>query len=95
MSHQPRTIRLENSDTYTTRNRAKRFIKRGKAEWTDEHETAIRFVAHFSLDTTRSTCGARLLVVEAHWEKCYRTAEAPVLQPSVDWLNSLRSGGSA
>lgn len=24
------------------------------------------------------------------WQRCYRTAEAPVMQPSVEWLNSRR-----
>ena len=28
----------------------------------------------------------------AVWQRCYRTAEAPVVQPSIDWLNS-RLGG--
>lgn len=26
------------------------------------------------------------------WQECYRTAGSPVLQPSVEWLNSRRSG---
>lgn len=31
----------------------------------------------------------------APWSKCYRTAEAPVLQPSVEWLNNRLGGGVA
>ena len=32
------------------------------------------------------------VIPAAPWAHCYRTAEAPVVQPSIEWLNSRLSG---
>jgi hypothetical protein len=77
-AHSPRNIRVEPAGTFTSRNRAARFVRHGHAEWTDSTFSAIRFFPRFA--------GANLTSLAAPWRACYRTAEAAVLPPSVDWL---------
>lgn len=92
MQKQPRTVRIENTGGYATRNRAGRFIKQGKAEWTDESQAVIRFVAHFE-NTAPAQWNAQLAVIAApSWQPSYRNTAAPVLQPSIEWLRSRRQG---
>lgn len=75
--HTPRTVRIVPDNTYTSRNRANRFVLKGRAEWTDDTFRTIRFFPRFASSLPR---------LVAPWQVCYRTAEAPVLPPSIDWL---------
>lgn len=57
---------------------------------------ATMLVERYSHDTWQfrlRKCGCvkwlqRMATAAPAWQRCYRTAEAPVLQPSVEWLTS-------
>lgn len=77
------SIFIQGTNQYTNRNRAGRFVRKGVAEWTDSTHTAIRFIDRSS----GLKQNARLLV--RPWEACYRTVEAPILPPSIEWLRKV------
>lgn len=79
-AHAPRLICVEPAGNFVTRNRAQRFVNHGRAEWTDDTFRAIRFFPQFA---------SKLTSLVAPWKACYRTTEAAVLPPSIEWLQRL------
>jgi hypothetical protein len=75
-AHAPRNVRIEPDGTFTSRNRANRFVAKGRAEWTDDTYRTIRFLPQFY--------GPALKI--STWQACFRTTESAVLPPSVEWL---------
>lgn len=75
--HAPRNVRVEPEGTFTSRNRAQRLVHKGRAEWTDDTYRTIRFLRGFRTQLTN---------LLAPWQPCYRTQDAAVLPPSIEWL---------
>ena len=78
-AHAPRNVRVEPDGTFTSRNRAQRFVRRGRAEWTDDTHRTIRFFPRFATHLTN---------LVAPWQACFRTTDAAVLPPSIEWLRT-------
>lgn len=87
-SHQSRSVHIPETGQYCTRNRAQRFVAHGRAEWIDAN--SIRFLA-VSAGRPASLAWSPQFAIVPRWQACYRTAEAPVIQPSVEWLNTRLS----
>lgn len=81
-----RSIYIQNEDRYVNRNRANRLVKHGKAIWADETQRVIRTV-----DLTASLVHGPQFNITARrrWERCYRTAEAPIIAVTPEWLRSV------
>lgn len=81
-------VLIEGADEYITGNRARRHIRDGRAQWTDDTHTAIRFCV-VVLDV------AEQYVPPPKWEPCYRTEGAPAIGPwaggSPDWFDAYRT----
>ena len=75
-------VKLKNGSTWERISiaQARDLVRRRKYTWTG---TGGRVKQLFPAD------GQPIQVVK--WQHCYRTAEAPVIQPSIEWLNSRRA----
>jgi hypothetical protein len=70
-----------------TLSRAKRYCSKGRAEWIED-KLSIQFTAHYLASKGVIAQGFDPPIAPPKWESCYRNTEAPVMQPSIEWLAS-------